>query len=111
MQSCERQTRRIHFSTSPRGRCRPDDEPAQADLELLQRLGQRVGRPLFLLQDTCQFSDLLVDYLLVLRVIVALHQRQLLTQRRNLIVLGEGRKADMSITVGTGRCVAGGLFA
>lgn len=99
MQSCERQVRRIHFSGSLRGRCRPDDKPAQTDLKLLQRLGQRVGRPLFLLQRICQLSDLLVDYLLVLRVIVALHQRQLLTQRRNLIVLdspgggeGEGKQ-------------------
>lgn len=87
MQSCERRERRIHFSGSLRGRCRPDDKPAQTDLKLLQRLGQHAGCPLFLLQDISQFSDLLVDYLLVLREIVALHQRQLLTQRRNLVVL------------------------
>lgn len=99
MQSCERQARQIHFSGSPRGRCRSNDKPAQTDLKLLQRLGQRVGRPLFLLQDICQFSDLLVDYLLVLRMVAALHQRQLLAQRRDLIVLdspgggkGEGKQ-------------------
>lgn len=67
------------------------DRPAGTDLKLLQRLGERVGRLLLLLQHTGQVSDLLVYDHLVLRVVVALHQGQLFAQRGDLIVLDGGK--------------------
>lgn len=70
------------------------DRPAGTDLKLLQRLGERVGRLLLLLQHAGQVGDLLVCDHLVLRVVVALHQGQLFAQRGDLVVLDGGKGED-----------------